>query len=259
MARRTPITNIKVASAVGAVALAGLALGVEPAHGAGSWCTTSTLSWTGSAALGPDRVAFDTGLSVLPGAPGETVRIVDTTYVAYDEVAPDLDRSAPAETHERFGLTVGDAAVGELSADLPDDVASGAISAWSSGDHAGSLGGGPTSGGAVIIRHGAAGGTGPADRLTVTSLQITVERCARVAVTPIPAARLSAPVATPARPPATAGGDASVASGALPATGAATGPLVLAGLALVAAGAALVVVGGARQRIGAATGSGRAP
>jgi hypothetical protein len=240
-----------VASAVAAVAVAGLLIGAQPAHGASApatWCTTDVLSWSGSAPLGPDRLTFDTGLVVASAVPGETVRIVDAAYVAYDEVAPDLDRSSPAETNERFGLAIGGSAVGELSSDLPDDVASGAVSAWSSGDHSGSLGGGPTSGGSVVIRHGAVTG-GAADRLTVTSLQVTVERCALVAVAPTPATRLTVPVAgsTPGSLPA--GGAATPApSGALPATGAATWPLALVGFATMAVGAALVVAGGSRRR-----------
>jgi hypothetical protein len=253
MARRIRITNLKVATAVASAAVAGLLLGAQPAQGAAtpaSWCTVSELSWSGSAQLGPEQQTFDTGLIVAPAAAGESVRIVDATYVAYDEVAPELDRSTPPEVAERFGLAVGGTAVGGLSVDLPDDVASGAVSAWSSGDHAGSLGGGPTSGGPVTLRHGAAVAGGAADRLTVTSLRVTVERCALVAVAPTPATRLTVPAAAPATTPGSAPtrpAASSGSTGSLPATGVATWPLVLVGFVMMATGAALVVAGGARR------------
>jgi hypothetical protein len=254
MARRIRITNLKVAAAVASVAVAGLLLGAQPAQGAAtpaSWCTASELSWNGSAQLGPEQLTFDTGLVVAPAVAGETVRIVDTAYVAYDEVAPELDRSAPPEVAERFGLDVGGSAVGGFSVDLPDDVGSGAISTWSSGDHAGSLGGGPTTGGPVALRHVASTGGGSADRLTVSSLRITVERCAVVAVAPTPASRLTVPAAAaPVTPGAVPTGPAgaSGATGALPATGVATWPMVLVGFTMMATGAALVVAGGSRRR-----------
>jgi LPXTG-motif cell wall-anchored protein len=167
------------------VAGAALCTIVAAAGHAGAAEVCQTYRWNGNgtklSASGAHTVA--TGITLAPG------RIASMTYSSADSYP---GRRLSAQPYEVWGVTVGGVAVGGLTSDVPDptDADQATVS--------GSLSGGPTSGGAVLIMHASEFGVGSGEN-SVTPVSLTIVHCV---VEPDPEPAPTVPIA-PTDPPTT--------------------------------------------------------
>lgn len=176
----------------------GIATGAAPVSAA-TVCSSDTFSWNGDHTFVPWDAVLDTGVVVPAAGPDESLVVTSATYVTYDRY-PDGQSPSRAEAnqqHEGVWISVGGAAVGGLTPDVPD-IPPAAVTDWYSGDVSGSFGGSGTalSGGSLVIHHSS---TAPysfnetPNSVHVSQVIVVVERCT---VTPDPTTTTTTPATT---------------------------------------------------------------
>jgi len=169
------------ALAVGAIGALG-GLGAGRSAGAAPVCAQESYEWTGEVRLKTDGpTTFDTGV-VIPGpAAGETLTITSSSYSSFDRYPSDGsagNRIDAGQMHESWGIGIGGANFGGLTADAPNGPADGAPDEFFSGIVTGSFGSGPTQGGSLVLRHASLYGFGESpNSINAAGVSLTVERC----------------------------------------------------------------------------------
>jgi LPXTG-motif cell wall-anchored protein len=194
------------AIAVGAIGvLGGLASGGIAS--AAPVCAQESYQWDGEVRLKTDgTTTFDTGVAIPGPTAGETLTITSSSSSSYDRYPSDGsagNRIDAGQMHESWGIAIGGANFGGLTADAPNGPADGAPDEFFSGMVTGSFGTGPTQGGSLVLRHASLYGFSESpNSINAAGVSLTVERCSEPPGTTPPTTAVE--TTPPTEPPTTA-------------------------------------------------------